>query len=164
MQPCHQFTCSYFQKDEVKPSVQTQVTIRDQAVAFWKVTVLADGKANLQSSWGGCGIASNLRHTFFPIVTALRVRCGLLSKVPDDHFLTTSSHIVAVACTCLNVKSTSIKTCTAIAEHPAGVGARRRGNLWSAALPKRRLEAGQLSLIAKPAGEPQTNGFQFLCG
>lgn len=81
----------------------------------------------------GCGIASHLRHTCFPILTALRVRCSLVSRVSDNHFLTTSSHRVAVACTRLNVKSTSIKTCKAI---PGWGGHERKGKFAVGSPPK----------------------------
>lgn len=54
----------YFQKGEVKLSVQTRVTIRDQAVPFWKVTVLADGKANLQAAEGLWHCLASETHLF----------------------------------------------------------------------------------------------------
>lgn len=39
----------YFQKDEEKPRVQTQVTAHNQAADFWKVTDLVDSRADLQA-------------------------------------------------------------------------------------------------------------------
>lgn len=76
----------YFQKDEEKPRVQTQVTAHNQAADFWKVTDLVDSRADLQAV-EATEVSLESKAPLFPILTVLKLRCPLSSKISHDHLV-----------------------------------------------------------------------------
>lgn len=93
----------------MEKNVQTQAIICDKAAYFWKARVLGASRANLQvavGAWDSTDSEMNLfSHPNSHEVGMHLIIKGSLKLPPLE-----SSNIVAMACTCSNIKSMSIRT------------------------------------------------------
>lgn len=90
------------QKDEEKPSVQTQATTCDKTADFWTVTVLGDSRADLQVAVGLWHYNDSKTH-FFLYSNSPEPGTHLVIKGPLQPLPLGSSYIVAVTVMCSSI-------------------------------------------------------------